>query len=204
MNKKTIDIKTQERILASAKKIFYLKGLDGARMQEIADEAEINKAMLHYYFRNKEALFDAVFAEAMENVLPQISELLNLQMPLIEKISYFTDKYINLLSENPLIPAFIIKEINNNPDKFFKIFNDRIKPKPDVFIKQIKSAVRDGVIKPLDPVQLFLNMISLCIFPFLARPMIMNVFGMSDEDFRKFLNKRKKEIPVFIINSIKL
>ena len=87
MKKKTIDIKTQERILASAKKIFYLKGLDGARMQEIADEAEINKAMLHYYFRNKEALFDAVFAEATENILPQISELLNLQMPLIEKIS---------------------------------------------------------------------------------------------------------------------
>ncbi|MBK8982684.1 MAG: TetR/AcrR family transcriptional regulator [Ignavibacteria bacterium] len=204
MKKKTIDINTHERILTSAKKIFYLKGLDGARMQEIADEANINKAMLHYYFRNKEALFDAVFAEATGNILPQVSELLNAEMPLLEKISYFTDKYITILSENPLIPAFIIKEMNNNPERFFKIFNEKIRLKPAVFIKQIKSAVRNGIIKPVDPLQLFLNMISLCIFPFLARPMIMNVFGMNDDDFRKFLNKRKKEIPVFIINSIKI
>jgi len=204
MKKKTIDINTHERILASAKKIFCLKGLDGARMQEIADEANINKAMLHYYFRNKEALFDAVFAEATGNILPQVSELLNAEMPLLEKISYFTDKYITILSENSVIPAFIIKEMNNNPEKFFKIFKEKVRFKPDVFIKQIRSAVRDGVIKPVDPVQLFLNMISLCIFPFLARPMIMSVFEMNDEDFRKFLTKRKKEIPVFIINSIKI
>ncbi|MFZ1322120.1 MAG: TetR/AcrR family transcriptional regulator [Ignavibacteria bacterium] len=201
--KKLKDRKTEERILESAKKVFYNKGIDGARMQEIANEANINKAMLHYYFRNKEALFDAVFAEASQIIFPQVNELLNIEMPLFEKIRQFSDKYISLLSENPVIPVFVIKEMNNNPEKFIKAFSNKLKIKPDIFIKQIKKAEKSGEIKPIDPMQLFINLISLCIFPFLARPLIINVFGLDETGFKKFLNKRKKEIPEFIINSIR-
>ena len=124
--KKLKDRKTEERILESAKKVFYNKGIDGARMQEIANEANINKAMLHYYFRNKEALFDAVFAEASQIIFPQVNELLNIEMPLFEKIRQFSDKYISLLSENPVIPVFVIKEMNNNPEKFIKAFSNKL------------------------------------------------------------------------------
>ncbi|MBS1518072.1 MAG: TetR/AcrR family transcriptional regulator [Bacteroidetes bacterium] len=200
--KSTKDKKTEERILESAKRIFYLKGIDGARMQEIADEAEINKAMLHYYFRSKEKLFDAVFAEAAGLILPKVSELLNSEMPLFRKIEYFTDKYITLLSENSVIPAFVIREMNNNPTKFFRIFNKYFSVKPEIFIKQIRKAVDEGEIIPLDPMQLHINIMSLCIFPFIARPLIMNIFGMNEKAFVNFINKRKREIPEFIINSI--
>ncbi|HQY19370.1 MAG TPA: TetR/AcrR family transcriptional regulator [Ignavibacteria bacterium] len=204
MLKKIKDKKTEDRILESAKKIFYNKGIDGARMQEIADEARINKAMLHYYFRNKEALFDAVFKEATQKIFPQVIEILNMEKPLFEKIEYFTDKYITLLSQNPIIPVFVIREMNNDPDKFLKTFSERIKIKPEIFIRQIREAIKSEEILPVDPVQLFINLISLCIFPFLARPLISNVFGMNEAGFEKFLNKRKKEIPEFIINSIRI
>ena len=202
--KKAKDKKTEERILESAKKVFYNKGIDGARMQEIADEANINKAMLHYYFRSKESLFDAVFEEAALIIFPQVIEILNMEKPLFEKINYFTDKYITLLSQNPIIPVFVIREMNNNPDKFLKAFSERIKIKPEIFLNQIRAAVRSEEILPVDPMQLFINLISLCIFPFLARPLISNVFGMNEAEFKKFLNKRKKEIPEFIINSIRI
>ena len=84
---------TEERILESARQIFQAKGLQGARMQEIADKAGINKAMLHYYYRSKELLFEAVFEEAANRIFPKIVELLNTDYPLFEKIEYFVDYF---------------------------------------------------------------------------------------------------------------
>jgi len=128
----------------------------------------------------------------------------NILNNIFEKIEYITDKYITLLSQNPIIPVFVIREMNNDPDKFLKTFSERIKIKPEIFIRQIREAIKSEEILPVDPVQLFINLISLCIFPFLARPLISNVFGMNEAGFEKFLNKRKKEIPEFIINSIRI
>lgn len=173
-------------------------------MQEIADEAGINKAMLHYYYQSKEKLFDAVFEEAIERLIPKVRDLLNTEMPLFEKIEYVVDTYLSLLLKNMYLPGFVINSINQNPDKFVKKLSYGLKLKPDVFILQIKDAVKEGVIKPVDPAQLFVSLLSMCIFPFAAKPMIMGAFGMSEDAFVKFIKKRKLEIPKLIINSIKL
>lgn len=201
---KSLDKNTEQRILESARNIFYKKGLEGARMQGIADDAGINKAMLHYYYRSKDKLFDAVFKEAMQRIFPKVKELLNAELPLFEKIEYFVENYITLLLNNMYMPVFVINEMNQNPKRFSKMLNKKVGLKPDVFISQIKKAIEQKVIIQVDPKQLFINMMSMCIFPFVARPMIMETYNLSQDNFIKFIESRKKEIPKFIINSIKV
>lgn len=117
--KKNNDIKqgTETRILEAAKKVFIRKGLDGSRMQEIANEAGINKALLHYYFRSKQKLFEAVFSYAFIKFLPKVTEVLNADMPFLKKIEIFIDNYIDLLIENPFLPIFILNELYRQPEK---------------------------------------------------------------------------------------
>lgn len=197
------DLTTENRILVSARKIFHKKGFGGARMQEIANDAGINKAMLHYYFRSKDKLFDAVFYEALKKFLPKVKELLNAELPLFEKIEYFTENYITMLLENLYLPSFIIYEINQNPKKLTSLLKTKTELSPDFFLKQINEAVRMKIIRNLDPKHLMINMISMCIFPVIWKPIIMKVFGMTEKDFLNFIKERKKEIPHFIISSIK-
>ena len=199
-----LDSDTENRILNSAKHIFQTKGLSGARMQEIADEAGINKAMLHYYFRTKDKLFEAVFKEAAERFFPKIMELFNGELPLFEKIERFIDGYITLLNENCFMPSFLLNEINQNPERLKKFFSDQnIKP-PQSFIQQIILAVEYGEIKPIDPRQLMMNIISLCIFPIVAKPIIETILNISEEQYQAIIEMRKKEVAKFIINAIKV
>jgi len=200
---KKIDKGTEQRILQSAKKIFHKKGLGGSRMQEIADNAGINKAMLHYYFRSKDKLFDAVFEDALKDFLPKVNELLNAELPLFEKIEHFVENYISILLENIYLPSFIIYEINQNPEKLTSLLKNKKDLHTEIFKRQINDAVKKKLIDPIDPVQLIINMIAMCIFPVIWKPIIMKIFGMSEKAFIEFIKLRKKEIPRFIINSIK-
>ena len=136
---KKTEINTEELIFESAIKIFHSKGLAGARMQEIADEAGINKAMLHYYFRSKQSLFEAVFKKAFMQLAPQIHQVLNSDDTLFEKIQNFADKYISFVMENRFLPTFIIQELNNNPDFANQFFSQAEFPKPTKFLLQIEE-----------------------------------------------------------------
>jgi len=195
---------TEERILEAARQVFQTKGLQGARMQEIADKAEINKAMLHYYYRSKELLFEAVFKEAANRLFPKIVELLNTEYPLFEKIEYFVDYYLTFLLENKYMPAFVLNELNQNPKRLVKLISEQGAFKQYKFIEQINNAVKDKIIIPTDPRQLITNIISMCIFPFAGRPILMGLFKLDDKSYYKFIESRKKEIPKFIINAIKV
>jgi AcrR family transcriptional regulator len=106
---------TEEKIFNAARVVFQKKGFSGARMQEIADEAGINKAMLHYCFKSKELLFKAIFMNAFGQLAPQINEIFNSQDTVFEKIKKFTHSYISFVILNPYLPQFIIQEMNNNP-----------------------------------------------------------------------------------------
>lgn len=197
------DLTTEEKIFEAAKKIFLLKGLDGARMQDIADEAGINKAMLHYYFRSKEKLFERIFSELAGHFLPKIIAILESDKTVFEKIEAFCREYIGQVIETPYVPIFILNEINRQPEAFLnKVFGDK-KPPVAAFVKQLESEAKAGIIQKVEPVQLFLNILSLCIFPFVARPMIQLVSGMDRTGFNALMEKRKKEIPKLIIESIK-
>ena len=195
---------TEEKILDAAKKVFVTKGMAGARMQDIADEAGINKALLHYYFRSKEKLFEMIFAEAAEKLFPKINAIFESDASLFEKIERFCEEYITIISANPYLPLFVLNEISRDGDRFLEKAWDKKKiPMPQKFLDQIEKETRKGTIRKISPVHLLINLISLSIFPFVGKPMIQFVMQLDELQFRNIMQQRKKEIPKFIIDSIK-
>ncbi len=193
---------TEELILKAAKLVFSRKGMAGARMQEIADEAGINKALLHYYFRSKENLFNAVFYDLLGNIQKKFLGILNSEMDLFSKIRNFFTGYTDFLQENSFLPGFIINELNQDPEKMINHFRDAgIKPPPKLIL-QIKEEVQKGNIIQIDPMQLLMNMLSLAIFPVLAAPLLKGILEAKEGDFDQLMEKRKRELPEWFINSI--
>jgi AcrR family transcriptional regulator len=194
---------TESAILDAAKKIFISKGFSGARMQEIADEAGINKALLHYYFRSKDKLFDAIFEEAFRQFMPRVSELMNSDRPLNEKIWGFVESYTDMLLAHPHVPIFVMHELHLNPERLIShINNSGLQPR--IFMEQLNAEVAAGRIRPIHPAQLIVNMISMCIFPFAGRPIITHVLFQGDEEaYLRFLQERKTEVTLFIMNALK-
>lgn len=194
---------TEEKIFLSARKVFQKKGFAGARMQEIADEAGINKAMLHYCFKNKESLFEAVFMNAFGQLAPQINQIFNSEDTLFGKIEKFTENYISFVIENPYMPQFIVQELNNNPEFAQKLLHHPNRPNPQNLIVQINKEIELGIIKPIHPKQLLLDIISMTVFPFAAQIMVRGIVGISEEEFQQLMQERKKHIANQIINAIK-
>ncbi|WP_297696599.1 TetR/AcrR family transcriptional regulator [uncultured Eudoraea sp.] len=200
---KTKDSKTEHIILDAAKRVFQNKGMDGARMQEIADEAQINKAMLHYYYRSKQLLFEAVFKNAFALLAPQLNSILNDESSVEEKIRNFTSNYISFISKHPYLPTFIIQELNRNPDFVLQMKEKKGFPNIEKFKKQIDVEIREGILKPIKAEQLFINIMALNIFPFVASPLIKAFVNIDDKAFKQLVEDRKTEVADFIINSIK-
>ncbi len=201
--KKSKDENTEEQILEAAISIFQTKGMDGARMQEIADKAGINKAMLHYYYRSKKLLFEAVFKNAFSLLAPQLNNILNDDSSIEEKIKNFTSNYITFIIKHPYLPNFIIQELNRNPEFILKMIENKGFPNLDKFKKQVEEEIKEGIIIPISEEQLFINILSLNIFPFVAKPLIMAFTNTDNNAYQLLMEQRKTEVADFIINSIK-
>ncbi|MBI5217827.1 MAG: TetR/AcrR family transcriptional regulator [Bacteroidia bacterium] len=200
---KVLDKNTEKKILDAAKTVFIKKGFDGARMQEIADEAIINKALLHYYFRNKDKLFDAIFSDAFVKFIPKIGETMLSQKHFFDKIKLLVESYIDMLTRNPHIPIFILHEINRNPQRIIQILS-KGGANPEMIFKVINTEIKKGTIIPVKPQHLIVNIIALCIFPYAGRPVIQGfIFKNNNKTYQKFLKERKTEVSNFIINAIK-
>ncbi len=197
------DKSTENTILEAAERIFQTKGMDGARMQEIADEAGINKALLHYYFRSKQLLFEAVFKKAFSMLAPQLNKILNDDSSIEKKIKNFSLNYITFISEHPYLPNFIIQELNKNPD-FFSSFKDRADfPRLNKFKNQVQEAIERGIIRPITAEQLFINIISLNAFPFIGASLIKGITNIDDPTYDLLIEERKTHVADFIIDAIK-
>lgn len=194
---------TEQQILDAAKSIFQFKGLDGARMQEIADKAGINKAMLHYYYRSKQLLFEAVFKQAFLLLAPQLNIILNDDSSIETKIKNFTFNYTSFMIEHPYLPNFIIQELNRNQDFILKLKENTGFPNLEKFKTKVDTEINQGIIKPINADQLFVNIIALNIFPFLGKPLVKAFTDKDEKHYKKFLESRKTEVANFIINSIK-
>jgi TetR/AcrR family transcriptional regulator len=194
---------TELRIMEAAVNVFTYKGFDGARMQEIADTAGINKALLHYYFRSKERLFDAVFKQVTSRIFPPILQILDEDLPFLEKIIRFVNTFIDILLANPQIPAFILHEINNNPSRFTGI-NQNQGIESLRISRQIQSEIHAGRIRATKPEHLLVNLLSICVFPFISRPLLKSLLQTDEPGFNLFLESRKSEIVNFFIQSIRI
>lgn len=198
-------VNTEEKILEAAKRVFVRRGFDGTRMQEIADEAGINKALLHYYYRSKEKLFFVIFDELLGKLTGTINDLLNSSDDIYELIDKFVDFYTEFLKQNPHMPIFIMNEIYQNPERMKeRLSKSGSFPKPMQLLSKFNKQIENGEIKSINPIYFILNMISMCIFPFMARPLIQTVFQVSDPIFDFMLDDRKEFIKETLINSIKV
>ena len=195
---------TETEILIAAKEKKKKKGMAGARMQEIADKAKINKALLHYYYRSKQLLFEAVFKSAFSLLAPQLNKVLNDDTDLFEKIRKFTESYISFVIKHPYLPNFVIQELNKNPEFVLKLQSEKHFPSIEKFRLQVSDAIKQGIIRPIEPEQLFINIISLNIFPFIGQPLLMALVNVDKDSYGKIIENRKTEVADFIINSIKI
>lgn len=194
----------ENTILKAAKEIFQKKGMAAARMQEIADEAGINKAMLHYYYRSKELLFEAVFKSAFHMLAPQLNEIMNADTSVFEKIRNFSSNYISFVLKHPYLPNFIIQELNRNPEFVKNLIAEKNFPNISKFRQQVNIKIEAGEIRPINPEQLFINIISLNIFPFIGAPLLKGFVNVNDETYKQLMEDRKTEVADFIINAIKI
>ncbi|MDP3392985.1 TetR/AcrR family transcriptional regulator [Sediminibacterium sp.] len=191
-------------ILTAAKSIFSVKGKDGATMQEIANEAGINKALLHYYFRNKDLLFEEVFLDAVKKFHPILKNAIEQEVDLYQKIHQICEAYITMAIDNPFVPVFVLSEVNKQPELFIqKMFGGDLPDFPKL-AAQIKREVSLGNIKPIHPQQLILNMMSMCVFPFVFKPIFIIGMQADKELFNQLMLERIKAVPHFIIDSIKI
>lgn len=195
---------TERQILEAAKKVFIAKGFDGARMQEIADEANINKAMLHYYFRSKDLLFETILVTAMEGIMPLLVEALSGDGTVMEKIERLVDAYMDNIIEQPHIPLFLLHELSQRRLKVASSMVERMRKveQPDRFMQQISDEVNAGMIRSFDPRQVMMNIMGLIIFPFVGRPIFKNLFQLGDQEYRALMMERKQVIKEFVRSAL--
>jgi len=189
---------TERKILEAAGKVFMVKGKDGASMQDIADEAGINRSLVHYYFRSKDKLFDAIFNDLLGKVVPVVIAAFMQDIPMMKKFEIFVEKYTDTLKEMPFLPFFFFQEISLNPDRLVGLM-EHSGLDTSVTIPDISKKLEDHGIKNMDPRHLIANLIGMVIFPFVARPVFQRIgFKNDPEAYDRFLEERKQEIPRFI------
>jgi len=193
---------TEQKILEAAKSVFLQKGMEGSRMQEIADEAGINKALLHYYFRSKEKLFLAIFQSTLVKIIPAIEVITETDLPIFEKIKIFIGNYMDAILENPYIPQFIINEVNRCPENLHQILTEKGVDVPGVF-SVFQNEMNAGRIRRVDPRSLMINILSLCLLPVAAKPLFQRVFFQDGENsYQLYLAERKNEVANLIIATL--
>jgi AcrR family transcriptional regulator len=193
---------TERKILEAARKVFISKGMHGARMQEIADEAGINKALLHYYFRSKDKLFQAIFRETFQELMPKAMGIFQEEGTFEDKLRLFVSNYIDTISKNHFLPVFVFNEINQNPEMLTE-FVDALKPLQQVVAAELQKMVTSGEYRPINPIQFISSVMAMTLFPFLVKPLLANAFAMSEEQFKAFLEDRKVLIPEIMLTYLK-
>ena len=197
--------KTDMVILEAAREVFLKKGFAGARMDDIAKVAGINRALLHYYFRSKKDLFQIIFDKHFTELQSGLQEILSSSSQLNEKIEQLINFYLSKLENNPDLPAFILQELSVNPERIFQLMQERQRlPGRSrlVFDEQVREAVRKGRIREIDSRHLIINILSLIVFPYVGRPYAKMFLEHDEPSYKAFLKIRRKEILNFVLKAI--
>jgi len=198
------DKNTEIQIFQAALKVFHKKGLAGARMQEIADEAGINKSMLHYYYRSKEKLFSEVFESSLTNFSGNFQLILNGEDSSWEdKIRDICAYCIDFMNANPDLPIFIMNEMNQQPECLLGILQIDLDISQTRFFGQLREAMEKGEIRKTDPAQVYVSLVSGIVHPFVAGPMMRKTTGLTLGDWPKFMDERKLFVCDMLITYLK-
>ena len=202
---------TEDRILEAARTVFLRHGTAGARMRQIADEAGVNKALLHYYFDDKATLSAAVFRRAARDLFPRVLRVLRSDAPIEEKVGRVVEIELDHLAEHPFLPGYILTELHGQPGRARELIATLAGERARQFVPevldtleaQLEARAREGTLRPVDPRQFLVNLISLCIFPFAAAPMLKAMFDFDDEGFRGFIRRRKEILPELFLEGLR-
>ena len=209
--KKKKDGDTEQRILDAAHAVFVRRGTAGARMQEIAAEAGVNQALLHYYFRTKEQLALAAFQRAGQGFMPAVVQVLASAGALEDKVRRIVKLEIEALSRAPYLPGYIIGEVTHRPERAAQLIAavtgltpQELGPRVLGALKrQIDERVKAGAMRPIAPESFIVNLMSLCIFPFAVRPMMQAMLGLDDRRFAQFVTRRIDDVPAFFLGALR-
>ena len=188
---------TEERILEAAVREFMAKGYAGARTAAIAEAAGVTHAMLHYYFRTKDKLFDRIIESKIVTLRDiMLASLGDPSVPLFDKIRTAIEKHQDFIAANPDLPRFMINEVLSRPERIPMVIEQLKRHTPLVvesLQRQIDEYAAKGLCRKVDAGMLMLDIVSLNIFPFTAKPMVNALLGGMMEDMEAFVEARKKE-----------
>lgn len=191
-----LSTETEQKIVASAEKLFYMKGKAGTSMQDIADDAGINRTLLNYYFRSKDQLFEAVFRKAMSVFVPNLAAMLHSEMSFGEYVPKLIRTVIDAMLENPQIPIFVLQELSSNPERMPQVIRE-MGIDPALAVSKMQKENHHGTAGFSDPRQIILNLLSMCIFPFAARSVVTEILYQGDnEAYIAAMKERKEVLPV--------
>lgn len=194
--KKTVivDVSTEEKIRAAARKVFTQKGYAATRTRDIADEAGINLALLNYYFRSKEKLFALIMLEKIQMLFGLLLPIVNNeQLSLDKKIELIVASYIDMLTEHPDLPIFVLNEMKKPSVEFEQTFPVKNILLQSSLVKQLKEKRPD-----VEPVHFLLNILGMTIFPFVVKPAFIHLGIMQQQSFNKLVQERKEMIPQWV------
>ena len=206
-----LDADTESRLLDAAHTVFLRRGTAGARMTEIAREAGVNHALLHYYFRSKQRLAEAVFRRAIGQFFPMFLGILASDSPIEEKVRRVAAAQIDLLLENRYLPGYLIAELNHYPERAPQLLSMMAGTSPSnvragllgTLGRQLEEGARRGIIRPIAPQEFVINLVSMVIYPFAARPLVMAIMDLDDAAFVAMMNRRKAELPAFFLAALR-
>lgn len=195
---------TEEKIFESATEVFIEKGMDGARMKEIAEHAGINKSLLHYYYRTKEHLFNAVFEKIAGQMFKKFAPVFDENLTLEDKVRFFFREHIDFLHKNPRLPGFILNELHRNPARIKKIIQgiDIGEFWAVMEAQHSEEMARYNITREVIP-QLMTSIAAMSVFPFIAKPVVASIMEKMGYDFNVYIEERKEYAADFVINAIK-
>ncbi len=194
---------TEQKIFDAATELFLEKGVDRTSVREIAAKAGINLALMNYYFRSKENLFDSIFSMLVQKNSEELIRILDSDMELFEKIRQYVGVYIDMLSENPLLVSFVMSILHRSRERITEMKVISSLYSTDQFTRQILDEGKKGNIRRTDPTQIFVDMLSLIAFPFAIKMLVVDKNNFTEEEFREFILERKKRIPELLIESLR-
>jgi AcrR family transcriptional regulator len=206
--KKDVKPNIKAQILQAAEEEFLTEGYAGARTTNIAKRAGVTHAMLHYYFQSKVNLFEMVFRQKAGMFFGSFATIMEQPLPFTEKIAHLIETHLELLKVYPRIPMFLIGEATKNPDLLKASIVQDAENNPFVkfrklFEKEVRKAVQQQIIRPIEPIEVLLMIFSLNIFPVLAQPILLAAGIVPEKRYRKMMARRSQHVTAFVMNAIK-
>jgi AcrR family transcriptional regulator len=199
---------TEQLILETAEKLFLERGYTGVSCMEIAKEAGVNHALLHYYFRTKEKLFNQIFEQKATQLLGFFAEAFDRDLPFFEKVKIGIEMHFDFLVQQPELPLFVLREVVQNKERKEQIIQKAFPVGQRIYkiiTPAIEEEVKKGVIRPVKAIDLLLNIASLNVFAFVAVQVFFDIKSDGKSAaIRQFLAQRKKNNVETIIQSLKI